>query len=614
MDPLRQQNNVQPHFAGDPEIEIEQFGEDYWAARIVFLDFDSSDLNKASRIREAKRMISMQYGIAVELLEFKEVLEKVPVPEGVYARILIGKIEIGQGPPVVRLRPTQTSRGELLHEMIAEVDFYYLDEFEEQITADRIELELNRAGVDITLCNFDVINEALNTVIENRNYVKKLVVARGELPSIGRDAEIEYTFYIDPSGSDSISDYTTGRKVKSQDIICQKIPARDGRRRGCTVRGDPILPIQGLDFELATGEGAKLSLDGNTVTALREGITIILRKNRRIYTLAGEKTVTEKLQVSVKPLVEFDANDILNIALEESVGIIGDLKEGSSIKSDGEVFLGGDLERGTKVSAGDDVFISGQILGGEIQTNGSMYSEGDAANVSISATKDIHVKGKLKNANVSADRIRVKKLEGSNIEAGRKLIVDEVGDDAIGRRTAVKLGRQDYYQHKLGENRDALVDFRESLERIKSLFGVDLLEQLNGSNQQQLLVRYIKRLRQYGQNELEGETIDSLKRLLETVHPLQEVIEEKKDEISVLEKKASDDREHRPVIVVREKIRDEIDVTIGDRTETVVPAESGTAITTSEDGGVRKYELKAPSGRKAKRFFTSKASQKKKHN
>jgi hypothetical protein len=161
------------------------------------------------------------------------------------------------------------------------------------------------------------------------------------------------------------------------------------------------------------------------------------------------------------------------------------------------------------------------------------------------------------------------------------------------------VGRDDYYRRKLEANQATVDTLSTYVERIREVFGSEIVARLGGANQQQLLVEFIKRLHARGITELGGSTIESLRELLQSIRPLQNVIVEKSEEMETLKQKASDERARRPVVVIREKIRDPVDIIIDDKTETIGPTEGGSAITTSPEGDIRTFRLLEPSSRKS---------------
>jgi len=108
---------------------------------------------------------------------------------------------------------------------------------------------------------------------------------------------------------------------------------------------------------------------------------------------------------------------------------------------------------------------------------------------------------------------------------------------------------------------------------------------------QRLLVKHLKRLHKQGYRHLNENQIQSLRKLLESVTPLRGIIAEKSEEMGSLQEKATDSKARKPVVVIREKIQDSIEVMIDEISTILPPSESGTAITASPEGVIRTYTL-----------------------
>lgn len=593
--------NTVADLSDETEIEIINQASDLWKVRIFFPSLEASDYEMVGRMREAKRMISLRTGLPVESLELRRLLEKRETPQGVIAIVLIGVTQIGRGKPEVILKPIQTPYGHLFGDMIALVNIHYLDEFNHPITADRVLNELKKQGVDLDLCDLPLIRKTVDGIHHQKNSVVGLEIARGEIPAIGVDAELEYTFLTDPESAESLSEYRIQRKVREKDVICQKIPPRDGTKTGFNVRGEKLSPIRGLDFALIAGEGTKLSRDGCSLTALRAGVAILSRKTRRIYTIAGEKIVPDQIEVVVKPIIELNAADIVNLVIEESVEILGDLKSGSVVRSKGEIFLEGNIEDGSNISSRENILVEGKITGSEISADKSVYGEKGIQDSNIAAGENVSIKGKAVNSTIIGSKVRIDEAQGSKIIAGSKVTLNRTSGDSSGRKTTIRIGRKDFYQKKLEMHQNTIRTMKESLKRIRDLFGPGIVNQLDGANYQQLLIQYIKTLRQKGRSTLDNETIQALRELLQSINPLQDVILEKVSEIDSLTEKAQDEAIRKPVVVVREKIQQPIEIAINETIHTLEPSEGGKAITRSEGGKVHVYELKKPSHKSSKK-------------
>jgi len=579
-------------------VEILAQTDDLWKVKIQFPYPEATDQDVIDRIRQVKEDIARQYEVPSELLEFRELLGKTRTDQGIAATVILGKITVGQGKPEIRLHPQETPRGELIQDMIAELDIYYLDERKQVITSRRIEWELKKHNISPGLVDMQAITKALEKTIRRKSFVKKLVIARGRLPSIGQDAELEYTFYTDPKSAESLEEYRIGRKVRARDVICQKSPPKRGKESGCDVRGIKIPPIGGLDFDLVAGEGTKLSIDENRLTALRDGVPVMTRTTRQIYTLAGTRRVPQKITVGVKTLVELNAEDIISIAIDESIEVTGNLKEGTRIETSGELFLGGNVEKDSSLNAKDNVYIEGLVKGGEINSDSSVFTSKSVRNATVAAGDDVTVGGTVENSKLSACNVSAHEIIGSQVQAGQKVQITKVGNNSMGRRTTIRIGREDFYTRKIEADKEVINNLKENLERINTLFGKDVLENIGGGNQQQILVGFIKELHRRGHSDLGESTIRSFKQLLSSINPLQDVIGEKSEQLNNLEKKASDENSRKPVIVVREKILDPIEVSIKDKIVTIQPTKSASALSLTKDGKIKSHDLPNPKKRR----------------
>ncbi|MBU0519563.1 FapA family protein [bacterium] len=572
--------------------------DNLWKIHVTFPPEKASQQHIIGRLRDIKAALSRKYTVPAVLLEFRDLIDKKTTIQGIEATVIVGLREVPQGKPEVRLRPLETARGELIPDMIAELDFYYLDEFDHPISMKRLLLEIEKAGVDLEMCDLKLLEQHFKKVTNDNSYVKKLEIARGELPSIGEDAELEYAFFTDPNLAEDISEYRTGRKVQERDILCQKIPPKNGKQPGRDVHGEIIPPIQGLDFELVADEGAKLSLDGTTVVALRDGSPHMERIIKKIYTLAGEKVVPVKIEVSVKTIIALRGDEVMDIVLQEPVEIFGDLREGSSVSTDGEIFVTGGVQKGTKLNARDNVLISGLVEGGEINSEKNVFFNDDVHDARISAGELINVKGLISNSDISGRDVILEEVEGSTIQAGRKVTIQKVKSSSDGRRTKIKVGRQDFYSRRMELNKQDITTIEANLDQIRRIFGGDVIEQLNEGQYHHVLVQHIKKLSRTGVRQIDNKTIESYRRLLESFRPMRKVIDEKSEEIKHLRVRSKKEKDSRPIIIFREKMQAPVDIVSGDKKTTVETSDTGKAVTTDKDGNFKQYDMKPSSKQK----------------
>ncbi len=575
-----------PKIACAQDIEVIAISDNLWKVRLVIPSVDISDREMVIRARGAKKKIAEEYHVPIELLEFREVLSKETTYMGVIATISIGRIEVGKGKMVLRTNPLKAPGGELFADMVAHLDFYYLDEFDQPVTMERLLSFLDRNKVSRELLNMEALREALEKVTRERSLVERLEIARGRFPSKGTDAELEYTFYTEPGESLDLTEYRQSRKVKEGDILCQKIPARDGKEPGVNIRGETILPLKGIDFTLVAGDGAKLSLDGNRITAAQDGLAVMTRTVKRIYTAAGKKIVPDTIEVKVMPILTIRSEAPIKIAVNESVEISGNLKEGSAIQSSGEIFLEGDIEGKVRVIAGADVVVNGEVQSSEILSDSSVLAAKDIRDSNISARQTVEVRGVAENSNIEGENVKIGESVGSRIFAAENVQVNKTGNDANGRKTTISVNKKKFYAKQIQADLKTIDSMATSLDRIQDFFGKDYMERLQQANLQKVFLEELERLRSRGFKKLNENQISSLKKLLGAVKPLNNALNEKINGLSVMQRKVNETDAEKPIVVIREKIQDPIDVTIDEVTQTIEPSESGMIITATKDGNL----------------------------
>jgi uncharacterized protein (DUF342 family) len=570
--------------ASGPNIEITVLREDFWKARILFPTEDISDQEMLFRLREAKQKISVEYHVPLELLEFKEVVGREETYSGVFVSVSIARMVAGKGKAALHLSPLKAPNGELFMDMLAEADFYYLDEFDQVLSLERLLEIFDKSGLSRKVLNMEAIKEAVGRVHERRSYVTKLEIARGRFPDRGTDAELEYMFHTDPGTSTDLSEYRNSRKVKEGDILCQKIPPQNGKQPGMNVRGESILPLKGFDFKLAAGEGAKLAADGNCITAARDGLAVMTRFVKNVYTTAGKKVVPSRIEITVKELVKVRSGDKkINISVEDSVEISGDLKAGSSVFSRGEIFLDGAVEKGSQLQAANDILISGQITGAQVNSESSVFGKQGAKDSVIHAQDEVSLDGVAENSEIAGRCVKILESLGSRIMASYKVQIQQAKTDAQGHRTTIRVGRGDFYASKVKASKEAIETMTTSLQRIQEFFGKDTVERLDQENTQKLLLDQMQQLKNKGQKQLSHEQVQSLKKLLDAIKPLQTILAEN-EEVEVLQRKATEKDADRPVVIIRETMTDPVDVTLEDKTLTIPPTEGGVHVTLSDEG------------------------------
>jgi uncharacterized protein (DUF342 family) len=551
----------------DKRVQVVSQSGSVWQV-IIFLSSleDSAREEMVYRLRDAKRLIADEYEVPYEQLELLEVIRKSKVPGGVEAEVSIIRTELGKGMPVVTLKAGVSPNGGVFSDMLAELDFSYIDEFDHQISLDRIKTEIGRAGVALGMCNLDDINESLEKVHKNKSQKIGLHIAKGTFPEEGVDAQLEYTFYTAHTEEMKIAEYVKGRKVREGDMLCQKIPPTHGLKSGIDVRGGTIPPVKGLDFELLAGDGVERSKDGNMLRASIDGIATMERTTQRVYTVTGEKVVPKKIQVDVRPVIQINAEDIDELVTEDCVEVMGTLKEGASIRTKGEVFLDGGLKEGATVMAGSLVMINGEIQDGSISSDNSVLTGSDVKSTSIVASEDVEVHGIAENSTIVGRNVSAKGARGSNIVAGESLKLGHARSNQGGKKTTIEVGRKSFYLNKLESTLNDLKTLKTSYDKICCVFGDELIKKLVPSNQQWILIQHLRNIREGGGGKPDDKKVQCMKKLLDSLIPFKAIIHEKKAELNALKKRVKKESDRHPVVLIREQITDPVDITVNGNT------------------------------------------------
>jgi uncharacterized protein (DUF342 family) len=443
----------------------------------------------------------------------------------------------------------------------------------------------DRWGLVRDLLDLAAIEKAVEYVRENRSLVAHLAIASGEFPDAGQDAELEYTFFTEPGAAENLGEYRSSRKVKEGDILCQKIPPQDGKIAGRGVLGQAFPPQKGLDFRLLPGEGTKLSLDGTRLTALRDGLAVMTRLMRKIYTARGKLMIPSQIEVSVKEVTSVRGSKALNLRVDNSVEITGSLPRGASVISSGEVYVEGDVDPGATVKAAQDVMVNGQICG-QVASQASVLGRKGATNARIEAQDTVELQGTAENSDIRAETVKLLESLGSRIMASYKVQVECTKSDDSGRRTSIRVGRKSYYANMLKSNQEEIAELHETLSKIKDFFGKEIMQRADQEHTQRLFLEQLETLQAGGQNKLTHEQAQSVKKLLDTIRPLNHVLEEKRQETEMLKQKAEEPDTEKPMVIIREKITDPVDVTINNVTRTIETSDRGVVITALDDGTI----------------------------
>lgn len=534
-------------------------------------------------LRSVKQEIAATQSTLEESLMFDSILRKTRIDDYVDVVVRIRKRAIIKGAPTVTLKEETNESGVSYSCMTALVDIFFLDEFEQQVTHERVIRALRSAGVAIEMVDNDILNQKLLEVFETQMPCRTLPVARGTLPEVGKDAEI--TFYFQAlSSAEGVSEMFSSRRVKKGDLLCRKVTPTTGKSEGINVLGKPLPPRSGLDIALDAGTNAVLSLDGLDVVADADGVVVVTRETRRIKFYGGYKDVPVTVRVRVDPIVKISGNEVLELSTHHAVEIEGNLCVGSRILSDSEVFISGDVEEGSSISAGEDVYVKGNVTSATVTSQGSITTGSSVLQSNMHAQGDISIQGDAIGSSISGDSVNVGQVSGSKIVARKSVTLQQIDADESNILSTICVGMQEFFVQRLRENQSFLESAHTNLERIRAVVGDEVFEKVTASNTQTMLMKVLSRLRM-DTNPTKRKQVDIYRQLVDAIPPTRALVAQKEQECREIAQRISDSsQESEGVIIVKERVASKLIASIEGTQGTINELDHGAIITRSSDG------------------------------
>ncbi len=273
-----------------------------------------------------------------------------------------------------------------------------IDQPTDSITREHIDAALEFNGIKTGL-----IEENIERVIREWPKVFNTIIAKGEQPVDGEDAELvmvkdfkdDLIPEVTEDGLVDFKELNLISPISVSEILQIRTPPTPGTA-GITVFGKEIPATPGKDLKLQKGQNTEETNEGTRLVAQLEGF--LHRGNR------GE--------LNVRPVYTVNGD------VDYSIG---------NIKYKSDVLVRGDVRGGFEIEAGGDVRIIGAVedatihAGGSIVINGGIVSSGDAH---IKAEGDVSV-GFIQNGTIEAGGSVYVKIEaiGATIHAGRDMEV-----------------------------------------------------------------------------------------------------------------------------------------------------------------------------------------------
>lgn len=528
-------------------------------------------------LREIKQGIARLHSLPENCLVFDSIVRKERTESHVDVVVRIKKHQYEKGAPIVHFKDGVGLDETSYTHMTALMDIFYLDEFERVITHDRLMQAIRQSRVKADTVDEATALRKLEEVLATQTPVRNMVIARGQLPEIGTDAEVQFFFraVAEPNQADQ---YYSSRRVSRGDLLCRKVPPTLGQKEGINVLGDRLLPRAGLDIELLPGSNVALSLDGGEIVAEADGVVVVTRRMKRKRLMEGVKEFPESVRVKVNPVLRLDGTQVIDISTSSTVEIHGNLKMGSRILTDCEVFVSGDVEEGTQIEAADDVIIQGSVTGAALSSQGSVIASRGVTNAQITARDQVMIGGHVQDSTISGDTVSLESASGSKILARKSVTLCSIEADEKNLLSTICVGMNDFFSRRLNENETFLEKARANLHQIEMIVGKEIADAVNSTNAQVMLMRLLARLRAESGNQTRQQ-VAMLRRLLEAIPPTRAMIEEKELECHELtERLSSRASQDESIIVIRERVAARTIVGIDGAETEIEPAEGKTVI------------------------------------
>lgn len=288
--------------------------------------------------------------------------------------------------------------------------------------------------------SYGVLNETIQNMVSKKMYMKIVEIAVGKEPVNGTDGSVEELFSKtrnkinikeDHNGNVNYKELNMIQSVHKGDTICNIIPPTPAID-GITIKGEPVKGKDGKFPFVPNGKNTAITED----------------KTRLVATIDGE-VVYEDSKFSIKSVLNINHdvdNSSGNINFAGDVVIKGDVREGYTVKADGNVTISGTVEGATVITGGNLVIERGMTGGnkGVIEAQGTLkcrYLE----NCQVYAKMGIQA-DQIMYSTLSTDEdiiIKGKKgsVTGGKLVAGRSIEATTIGAFANSHlKTEVVLG------------------------------------------------------------------------------------------------------------------------------------------------------------------------------
>jgi len=555
---------------GQSVINIVAADKNLWQVSTTFSPKDNSKDAIPLKLREIKQKISQRFNHPEKLLKYRHLRKKQILEDGqLYVEFEIERIPIPGGPPTVTFGSMISDTGEEYADMICMIDLFPLDECGNQLNRDMVRNLLKQKEIKEKLIQRNDLDSIIHRVRDTQIPLHNIEIARGRLPSKGKDAELQFTFPLLPQHG-MTDEYLEARKVKSGDVLCIKTPPTKGNESGMSVTGKKLPPC--------------LNFDETQIVAKLNGLVTANREEKPIIVPEGRKIVPVSITFHVEPLMILSGKKPEVVTTDDPIEVKGSLKDNSHLISRNEIHVRGNVQKGSHLQASRDIMIGGNINQGTLICDGAIMSKGKISGSTINAKGNITLLGSVDQSQIQGSDIDIHEVKGSEIQAKNRVTVSTIGASEEGRISQINIGRNNFLNDKIKQHKCFVESANQNLNRLQKLFGQENLEHIETAERGRILMRHLNQRKTSGKKPYTTAEVDALKQLLGSVSTLRMLIQEKHDEIQRLKLQLTETDDAAKMFIVKERITAKTVVTIGNHRTELEPSDTGICIRSDQSG------------------------------
>ncbi len=337
---------------------------------------------------------------------------------------------------------------------------------------------------------YGLFDEEIRTIIKNKIYNKRVLIAKGKEKTDGKDGYIEYNFDTNKSskkvtlledGSVDFRNLNLIQNIKEGDTLAVMIPPVKGER-GFTVNGRILNPKEGKLVVLKSGKNVNLSDDGLKLIAQCDG---------QVSLEGGKVTVHEIYLVPANV-----DNSTGNVNFNGMVRIRGNVMTGFEVHAEGDIEVSGVVEA-SYIQSGGNVVLKRGMQG---HNSGRLIAKGDIVakyieNATLISKGDIKAEAIMHSTIISTGNIDVGGKKGL-IVGGVCKAKNEVHAKIIGSTmsttTEIEVGLDPNLKAECEKIKNQIYDTENHIDKLdKSIILLNRLRKNNriSPEKEQLLIK-----------------------------------------------------------------------------------------------------------------------------